>query len=57
MGVSSAFDDHLYAPSDLARVMVDDCIVVVIPTTPPQLPPKSSDDQNNDKVGNELASG
>ncbi|MFL5306447.1 MAG: GumC family protein [Polyangia bacterium] len=57
MGVSSAFDDHLYAPSDLARVMVDDCIVVVIPTTPPQLPPKSSDDQNNDQVGNELASG
>ncbi|MES1208532.1 MAG: hypothetical protein ABUS79_21545, partial [Pseudomonadota bacterium] len=57
MGVSSAFDDHLYAPSDLARVMVDDCIVVVIPNTPPQLPPKSDDPKNNDQVGNELASG
>ncbi|HVT06613.1 MAG TPA: hypothetical protein VHO67_04110 [Polyangia bacterium] len=57
MGVSSAFDDHLYAPSDLARVMVDDCIVVVIPNAPPRLPPKSDDPPNNDQVGNELASG
>ncbi len=57
MGVSSAFDDHLYAPSDLVRVMADDCIVVLIPNPPPKLPPKSDDEQNNGQVGNERASG